>query len=59
MVMTNDMKWFLVHSAWASIRNEERASVSPLSFMNHQMLYFMNMDLVLFFRLGKTAPKLK
>ncbi len=49
------IKWFLVHSAWASIRNKERASVSPLSFMNHQMLYFMNMDLVLF----ETAPKLK
>lgn len=43
------MKWFLVHSAWASIRNEEWASVSPLSFMNHQMLYFMNMDLVFLF----------
>lgn len=43
------MKLFLVHSAWASIRNEEWASVSPLSFMNHQMLYFMNMDLVFVF----------
>lgn len=43
------VKWFLVHSAWASIRNEEWASVSPLSFMNHQMLYLMNMDLALFF----------